>query len=98
MSAAAVDVIRDRLAAALAPSALEVIDEGAQHIGHAGEGQGHFRVRITSGAFAGKTPIQRHRLVYAALEDLMGAGIHALAIEAQADEESQKDLAKHWNK
>lgn len=87
MSAAPADLIRDRLVAALAPSALEIIDEGDRHIGHAGEGQGHFRVRITSCAFAGRTPIQCHRLVYAALDDLMGAGIHALAIEAHADKQ-----------
>jgi BolA protein len=82
MSAAAIDAIRERLVETLHPTALEILDEGDQHIGHAGEGQGHFRVRITSAAFAGKTPIQRHRLVYAAVDDLLDAGIHALAIEA----------------
>lgn len=85
MSEATIEQIRQRLETALAPSALEVLDEGDQHIGHAGEGQGHYRVRITSAAFAGKTPIQRHRLVYDAVDDLMGQGIHALAIEAKAD-------------
>ena len=84
MSTPPIDEIRQRLQAALQPTSLEVIDEGDQHIGHAGEGQGHFRVRITSAAFAGKTPIQRHRLVYDAIGDLMGSGIHALAIEAKA--------------
>lgn len=82
MSAGRVEQIRQRIQAALAPTVLEVIDEGHQHIGHAGEGQGHFRVRITCAAFVGKTPIQRHRLVYDAVDDLMGDGIHALAIEA----------------
>ncbi|MCE5233365.1 MAG: BolA family protein [Mizugakiibacter sp.] len=77
-------LIRERVEAALAPLALEVIDEGHLHIGHAGEGQGHFRVRVTSEAFAGKTPIQRHRLVYAAVGDLIPARLHALAIEAHA--------------
>lgn len=84
MSTAPIDEIRQRLQATLQPTSLEVIDEGDQHIGHAGEGQGHFRVRITSAAFAGKTPIQRHRLVYDAVGELMGSGIHALAIEAKA--------------
>ncbi len=83
MSAAPVEEIRRRLEAALQPTSLEVVDEGDRHIGHAGEGQGHFRVRITSAAFAGKTPIQRHRLVYDAVGDLMGKGIHALTIEAK---------------
>lgn len=90
MSAASVDEIRRRIEAALAPQALEVIDEGHLHAGHAGEGQGHFRVRIVSPAFAGLLPIRRHRLVYAAVEDLMkpGAGIHALAIEARTPDQS----------
>lgn len=81
MSAASIDGIRARLERAFAPTALEVIDEGHMHIGHAGEGTGHFRVRITAAAFAGKTRVQQHRMVYDALGDLMGHGIHALAIE-----------------
>ena len=90
MSAARVEDIRAKLTAALGPQSLEVVDEGHLHIGHAGEGSGHFRVRIVSAAFAGKNPIQRHRLVYAAVNDLIGLGIHALAIEARApDEEHQ---------
>jgi BolA protein len=72
------------LQAAFAPEQLEVRDDGQQHIGHSGEGKGHFHVRIVSAAFAGTTPIQRHRLVYAALAELMDHGIHALAIDAQA--------------
>jgi BolA protein len=81
MSATSIDDIRARLQRAFAPSTLEVIDEGHLHVGHAGEGGGHFRVRIASAAFAGKTKVQQHRLVYDALADLMGHGIHALAIE-----------------
>lgn len=84
MSAASIDEIRTRLQRAFSPSTLDVIDEGHLHIGHAGEGTGHFRVRITSAAFAGKTRVQQHRMVYDALADLMGNGIHALAIEAQS--------------
>ncbi|HEX7368713.1 MAG TPA: BolA family protein [Rhodanobacteraceae bacterium] len=83
MSAASVDDIRARLQQAFAPSALEVIDEGHLHIGHAGEGSGHFRVCIASAAFAGKTRIQQHRMVYDVLASLMGNGIHALAIDVQ---------------
>lgn len=82
MSDEGIRQIRERLDEALHPTALEVIDEGNLHVGHASEGQGHYRVRITCAAFVGKTPIQRHRLVYDALDDLMGDGIHALAIEA----------------
>ncbi|MEJ2480859.1 MAG: BolA family transcriptional regulator [Acidihalobacter sp.] len=67
---------------------MEVVDEGHLLVGHAGEGQGHYRVRITCEAFAGVLPIKRHRMVYAAVGDLMGNGIHALAIEAHAPGES----------
>jgi BolA protein len=92
MSAASVEDIRARLQRAFEPIALDVIDEGHLHVGHAGEGSGHFRVRIASAAFTGKTLVQQHRLVYDALADLMGYGIHALAIEASAaDRPSIKD-------
>ncbi|HEV7775574.1 MAG TPA: BolA family protein [Luteibacter sp.] len=84
MSAAKVERIRGLLEAALQPLALEVIDEGHMHVGHGGEGKGHFRVRVTSAAFAGLNPIRRHRLVYAAVAAMMEDGIHALAIEAKA--------------
>ena len=78
-----IDEIRMRLTAAFAPSELEIIDEGHLHIGHAGQGKGHYRVRIVSAAFAGVLPIKRHRMVYAQLADLMDHGIHALAIDAK---------------
>ena len=81
MSAAPVEEIRARLERAFAPDSLEVIDEGHLHIGHAGEGSGHFRIRIASAAFDGKPRVQQHRMVYDALADLMGHGIHALAID-----------------
>ncbi len=69
----------------LAPAFLEVIDESAAHAGHVGandSGQGtHFRVRIESAVFQGKTRVARHRLVYDALRDYIDQGLHALAIE-----------------
>ena len=80
--------IEARLMEKLSPSALEVIDESAAHAGHAGAGQEgwgtHFRVRIASSAFAGKTRVACHRLVYDALQDFMARGLHALAIEARS--------------
>lgn len=76
--------IRQRLTDALSPVELEVLDEGHKHAGHANAGKGHFHVRIVSPAFAGKLPLQRHRQVYAALDDLMEQGIHALSIDASA--------------
>ncbi len=87
MTAERVERIRQRLQAALAPVSLEVVDEGHMHVGHAGEGQGHFRVRIVSATFAGKHAIARHRMVYAAVDDMIGHGIHALAIEARTPDE-----------
>jgi len=79
-----VERIRELLTKALDPLVLEVIDEGHKHAGHSGEGKGHFFARIVSPAFAGKNPIQRHRMVYEALGDMMPDGIHALSIEAKA--------------
>ena len=84
MTAEKVERIRVLLTDALAPVELDVIDEGHKHAGHSGEGRGHFFARIVSPAFAGKNPIQRHRMVYAALAEMMPDGIHALAIEAKA--------------
>lgn len=83
MSPAMIGQIRARLTASLAPIELDVIDEGHKHAGHAGEGKGHFHVRIVSAAFAGVLPIKRHRMVYAALDGLMNHGIHAVSIDAQ---------------
>ena len=79
-----IERMRRLLAEALAPSALEVIDDSHLHAGHAGarEGKGHFTVRIASAAFAGMSPLARHRAVYAALGDMMLEDIHALSIQA----------------
>jgi BolA family transcriptional regulator, general stress-responsive regulator len=82
--------MRDKLAA-LAPVALEIEDESAQHAGHAGarpSGGSHWRLTIVSEAFRGKNAVARHRMVYEALGDLMKRDIHALKIEASAPEQS----------
>jgi len=78
--------IRALLEAALAPEHLEVIDESHLHVGHAGarDGRGHFRIRIACSRFAGKPRLARHRLVYAALGDMMETDIHALSIEDES--------------
>ena len=80
--------IRARIEAALAPQEFELVDESHKHAGHEGarDGRGHYRVRIVSEAFRGKTPIARHRMVYDAVGDLMQTDIHALSIEAAAPE------------
>lgn len=66
------------------PEFLEIIDDSHHHVGHAGakDGAGHFTVKICSDAFVGKTLIQRHRMVYSALDAMMHSDIHALSIEA----------------
>ena len=80
------EALERRLREVLQPTALQVLDESHQHAGHAGaNGTGfgtHFRVRIASHFFTGRTPVQRHRLVYDALQDFLRQGLHALAIEA----------------
>ena len=73
--------IQKKLYQALAPTFLDVIDEGDQHRGHANEGAGHFAVRISSPLFKNKPLVECHRLIYAALGDTMQNEIHALRIE-----------------
>lgn len=82
--------IRRRLAV-LAPVRLDLADESAQHAGHAGAAPGgntHWRLAITSPAFGGKPTVARHRMVYAALGDLMREPIHALALTTRAPGEA----------
>ncbi|WP_409371506.1 BolA family protein [Methylocella sp. CPCC 101449] len=83
-----------KLTAALAPASLDVIDDSAKHAGHMlhpggvePRGETHFTVRITAEAFAGKSRLQRHRLVNDALAQELRDGVHALAIEAKAPNE-----------
>jgi len=82
------DAIKQRLQV-LEPSAVELMDDSAEHAGHAGarEGGGHYRLRIVAGAFAGKNSLARHRMVYDALGDLMHREIHALSIKAYTTDE-----------
>ncbi|MBN4688344.1 BolA family transcriptional regulator, partial [Escherichia coli] len=77
--------IRAALEAALSPLRLRIEDQSHLHAGHAGarDGRGHFRVEIVSDAFAGMSPIARHRAVYAALGALMTTDIHARSIVAR---------------
>jgi BolA protein len=79
------DALTQRLQERLNPVFLEVLDESAAHAGHVGaNGTGfgtHFRVRIQSAVFTGKSRVARHRLVYDALQEFIDQGLHALAIE-----------------
>ncbi|MGH6786445.1 MAG: BolA family protein [Novosphingobium sp.] len=75
------------LTAAFAPNRLAVINDSAAHHGHSGDdgsGESHFTVEIESAAFAGVSRLQRQRLVNAALGDIPGQRVHALAIKAKA--------------
>lgn len=81
------DLIAQKLTEAFVPQSLKVVDESHQHEGHGGHrpgGQTHFRVYIVSQAFKGKTRIERHRMINQILSDDLAAGVHALAIHAQA--------------
>ena len=77
----------ERLESALQPTHIELIDDSELHRGHGGynpAGESHFTLRIESNAFAGKGRVERQRLVYAALGDLMQKRVHALSIKAVA--------------
>lgn len=85
------DSIRAKLEAAFAPTQIEVLDDSAKHAGHMlhpggvePRGETHFTVKVVSGAFAGKSRIDRHRMVNALLAQELAEGVHALAIQAKA--------------
>lgn len=76
---------------AFAPTHLDIINDTANHLGHAGDdgsGESHFTIEIESAAFAGASRLQRQRMVNAALGDIPGQRVHALAIKARAPGES----------
>ncbi len=83
--------IETRLMAALTPTRLDVINDSAKHSGHMGDdgsGESHFTVEIESAAFAGKSRLERQRMVNRALGDLPGQKVHAMAIKAWAPGEA----------
>ncbi len=85
------DGMTAKLAAAFQPSHLNVIDETNQHHGHAAwkeSGETHFKVEITASAFAGKSRVERQRMVYAVLNEDLNAGVHALALVVKAPGEN----------
>jgi len=81
--------IEKRLSAAFTPETIGVDDESHLHAGHEGarDGRGHFRVLIVSVKFIGKRMLQRHRMVYDALGEMMRNDIHALTIDAWTPDE-----------
>jgi len=87
------DTITKKLKEAFAPEGIEVVDESHLHEGHAGHrpgGQSHFRVYIVSQAFAGKSRLDRHRMINAVLADDLASGVHALALHASAPGEPRQ--------
>jgi BolA protein len=82
-------LLRDALEKRLSPVSLDIADDSAAHAGHAGAREGgHFRVTLVAEAFRGRSPLERHRLVYGAIAGLLGTDIHALNITARTPEES----------
>jgi len=87
------DILTRKLTAAFAPASLTIVDESHLHAGHAGHrpgGESHFRVTIVSDAFGGRSRVERHRMVNAALAEELAGGIHALAIQARTPEEAAR--------
>ena len=84
-----IEAIKERITNQLHPIQLDIVDESHLHAGHSGHGgAGHFAVTITSEAFNGKSLIERHRMVYLAVDDLMKTEIHALSIKAISTDET----------
>jgi BolA protein len=82
--------IRNKLTEAFAPVALEVVNDSHRHAGHAGSpgtGESHFTIKVVSAAFAGKSRLERHRMVNRALAAELAGKIHALAVTALAPDE-----------
>ncbi|SOD42509.1 BolA family protein [Nitrosovibrio sp. Nv4] len=82
------ELIRQKLSV-LEPEEVEIVDDSSRHAGHEGAkgGGGHYLLTIVSSKFVGKSPLERHRLVYAALHEMMHKNIHALSVKAYTPEE-----------
>lgn len=82
--------MRAVLERSLSPYRLDIVDDSHKHIGHAGArgGAGHYSVHIVSARFVGKPLLERHRMVYDALRDMLNTDIHALSIQARTPDES----------
>ncbi|MDQ2069159.1 BolA family protein [Natronospira bacteriovora] len=85
-----IQIIRERLEAALSPEQIHIRDDSHLHVGHPGarDGRGHFHVHIIASAFQGQKTLARHRMVFDALGELMETDIHALQIDAQTPDNS----------
>jgi BolA protein len=89
MSTQVMAQLRSALEQAFAPATLEIFDDSAAHAGHEGSrAGGHYRVTVVAEAFRGRSRLERHRLVYAAVAPLFHGAVHALNIVARTPEES----------
>jgi BolA protein len=89
------DRIREKLTLAFSPSALEVVNDSHRHAEHAGSpgtGESHYTVKVVSASFAGKSRLERHRMVNKVLAEELKGKIHALAISALTPEERSPPL------
>lgn len=90
------NTITRKLTEALAPSALQIDDDSARHAGHAGArpgGETHFNVVVVAPAFAGKTRIERQRMVHALLADELAGPVHALSLRLMSPDEAEVPLS-----
>lgn len=81
------ETMEKKLRQALSPESLEIVDQSYLHAGHAGAregGESHFRIRIVSAAFAGKTRVERQRMVNTALAEELAGPVHALSMDLEA--------------
>jgi BolA family transcriptional regulator, general stress-responsive regulator len=89
------DQITEKLRQAFAPVSLEVVNDSHRHRGHAGSpgtGESHFTIKVVSESFAGKTRLERHRMVNDVLAEELKGPVHALAVTALAPEERSRPL------
>jgi len=93
--------IRDKLTAVLDPKELVITNDSWKHANHAemkvsggGNGETHFAVQVISDVFAGKSTMQRHSLIYAALREELGAGVHALSLATKTSSEAEKAASR----
>ena len=87
--------IREKLTKAFAPQALEVVNDSHRHAGHAGSpgtGESHFSIKVVSAAFAGKSRLERHRMVNQVLAEELAGKVHALAVTALTPDERSLPL------
>ncbi len=86
------ETMRRKLTETFQPTRLEIVDDSHKHAGHAGarpEGETHFSVEIVAAAFAGKTRVERQRLVYSVLATELSDRVHALALQTRTPEEDR---------